>query len=80
MITTEMRSHVYYAHRGARNFRMNQFNPKSIQEFRLNVRHGHVARKPPMPDPAEHVPANRPEWWGDHRLNFGTLRFGVART
>ena len=24
MITTEMRSHVYYAHRGARNFRMNQ--------------------------------------------------------
>jgi len=34
MITTEMRSHVYYAHRGARNFRM---NPTSFKPVKLVV-------------------------------------------
>src|SRR5229473_7509250 len=49
-----------------------------VQEFGLDVGDRHVARTPPMPNPAENVPANRPARWGDGDFQFGTLRLGVT--
>src|ERR1700730_4004367 len=37
----------------------------------------HVARTPPMPNPAEDVPADRPTRWGYGDFQFRTLRLGV---